>query len=189
MIRFLPNALSIARFLLGGVFAVMLAIRSAGKTIPVWNLVLCFLAIVLSDLLDGWLSRRFNCQSELGAVLDVSADSFFLLLSLIVSNYYGLVPVWFTMIVILKLADFILSSIIFSAEGNRHFIFDFLGRFTVVGFYFLPILVGISPQSGFIKIAAIFLAITAVCSSILRWFSFTRKTEALKAAGTPSQEE
>lgn len=181
--------LSILRFPLGGVFAFMLAIKFAGKTIPVWNLMLCFLGIALSDLLDGWISRKFNCQSALGAVLDVSADSFFLLLSLIVSNYYGLVPVWFTIVVLFKLVDFILSSMIFSAEGNRHFIFDFLGRYTVVGFYLLPVLVGIFPQSSLIKVAAIFLAVSAVCSSILRWYSFTRKTAALKAARMPSQEE
>ena len=142
-----------------------------------WNLLICFMAIALSDLMDGWISRKFDCQSGIGAILDVSADSFFILLALIVSNYYGFVPIWFTIIVILKLVDFILSSMIFSTGGKRHFIFDFLGRFTAVGFYLLPILVGLFPQTGIIKAVALFLAITAVCSSTLRWFSFTRQTD------------
>ena len=172
MIRLLPNVLSALRFPLGGAFAYLLAIRSAGKTIPVWSLLICFMAIALSDLMDGWISRKFDCQSDIGAILDVSADSFFILLALIVSNYYGFVPIWFTIIVILKLVDFILSSLIFSTGEKRHFIFDFLGRFTAVGFYLLPILVGIFPQSGIIKAATLFLAITAMCSSMLRWFSF-----------------
>lgn len=188
MIRLLPNVLSALRFPLGAAFAMMLANRFAGRIIPVWNLIVCFLAIALSDQLDGWISRKFDCQSDIGAVLDVSADSFFLFLSLIVSNYYGFVPVWFTAIVILKLVDFILSSLIFSAEGKRHFVFDILGRFTVVGFYLFPVFVGISPQTGIIKIAAVILAISAVCSSILRWFSFARKAPASKAAGTPFRE-
>lgn len=177
MIRLLPNVLSALRFPLGGAFAYLLAIRSAGDTIPVWSLLICFMAIALSDLMDGWISRKFDCQSDIGATLDVSADSSFILLALIVSNYYGFVPIWFTVIVILKLVDFILSSMIFSTGVKRHFIFDFLGRFTAVGFYLLPILVGIFPQTGIIKAAALFLAITAVCSSTLRWFSFARQTD------------
>ncbi|MCI1952088.1 MAG: CDP-alcohol phosphatidyltransferase family protein [Clostridiales bacterium] len=177
IIRLLPNALSALRFPLGGVFAYLLALRCAGKTIPVWSLLICFMAIALSDLMDGWISRKFDCQSGIGAFLDVSADSFFILLALIISNYYGFVPIWFTIIVILKLVDFILSSVIFSTGAKKHFVFDFLGRFTAVGFYLLPILVGIFPQTGIIKAAAFFLAITAVCSSTLRWFSFFRQTD------------
>lgn len=177
MIRVLPNVLSALRFPLGGAFAYLLAIRSAGKTIPVWSLLICFMVIALSDLMDGWISRKFDCQSDIGATLDVSADSFFILLALIVSNYYGFVPIWFTIIVILKLVDFILSSRIFSAGEKRHFVFDFLGRFTAAGFFLLPILVGIFPQTGIIKAAALFLAITAMCSSTLRWFFFARQTD------------
>lgn len=177
IIRLLPNVLSALRFPLGGVFAYLLALRFAGKTIPMWSLLICFMAIALSDLMDGWISRKFNCQTGIGAFLDVSADSFFILLALIISNYYGFVPIWFTIIVILKLVDFILSSMIFSTSGKKHFIFDFLGRFTAVGFYLLPILVGIFPQTGIIKAVALFLAITAVCSSTLRWFSFTWQTD------------
>lgn len=177
IIQLLPNVLSALRFPLGGAFAYLLAIRSAGNTIPVWSLLICFTAIALSDLMDGWISRKFDCQSDIGAILDVSADSFFILLSLIVSNYYDFVPIWFTIIVILKLVDFILSSLIFSTGEKRHFIFDFLGRSSAVGFYLLPILAGIFPHTGIIKAAILFLAITATCSSILRWFSFGRLTD------------
>ena len=176
MIRLLPNALSALRFPLGGAFAFILAMRSFGKLIPVWSLLICFMAIVLSDLLDGWISRKFDCQSDTGAILDVSADSFFILLSLLVSNCCGFVPIWFTLTVILKLFDFILSSMIFSTGSKRHFIFDFLGRCTAVGFYLLPIIVGLFPQTDIIRAATVFLTFTAVCSSMLRWFSFVWQT-------------
>ena len=176
MIRLLPNVLSALRFPLGGAFAYLLAIRSAGRAIPVWSLLICFMAIALSDLMDGWTSRKLDCQSDIGAILDVSADSFFILLTLIVSNYYGFVPVWFTIIVILKLVDFILSSLIFSTGEKRPFIFDFLGRFTAVGFYLLPLFVGISPQAGIIEAATVLLTFSALCSSMLRWFSFIWQT-------------
>jgi phosphatidylglycerophosphate synthase len=177
IIRLLPNALSALRFPLGSAFAYLLARRSAGEINSVWSLLICFMAIALSDLMDGWISRKFDCQSDIGAILDVSADSFVILLALIVSNYYGFVPIWFTIIVILKLVDFILSSMIFSTGEKRHFIFDFLGKFTAVGFYLLPILVGIFQHTGIVRASTFFLVFTAICSSMLRWFSFGRLTD------------
>lgn len=172
IIRMLPNVLSSIRFPLGGIFAVMLISRLAGGTIPWWWLVICFILIALSDLLDGWIARNFDCQSNAGAILDVASDSFYIFLSLAVLNIYNIIPIWFTVIVILKLADFILSSRIFSAGKKGYFIFDFLGRFTAVGFYLLPVLAGIFPHTGILIDATLFLMFTAVCSSILRWLSF-----------------
>lgn len=175
MIRPLPNVLSAIRFPLGGIFAFMLVIRFTGKTISPWSFFVCFIAIALSDLTDGWVARKFDCQSDVGAVLDVSADSFYLLLSLGVLNAYHILPIWFTTIVVLKLVDFILSSRIFSTGKKTHFVFDSLGRATVVGFYHLPILMGIFPNVGIFKIAIPVLAFSAVCSSTLRWLSFGRQ--------------
>lgn len=172
IICLLPNALSAMRFPLGGTFAFMLAIRFAGKTISPWSLLVCFAAIAMSDLLDGWIARNFSCQSNIGAALDVSSDSFYILLSLAVLNACHIVPIWFTATVVLKLADFILSSRIFSASKNGYFVFDPLGRLTAGGFYIVPILAGICPYAGVIGAVTLFLAFTAMCSSLLRWFSF-----------------
>ena len=178
VIRLLPNILSVLRIPLGGAFAFMLSIRFAGGIMPVWHLTVCFLAIALSDRMDGWISRRFDCSSDIGAVLDVSADSFFLLVTLIVSNCYDIVPVWFTVIVVLKLLDFILSSMIFSIGVKKHFVFDFLGRLTAVGFYLVPGLEVICPKAGIVKVAAAFLTFTAISSSMLRWLTFARQKSA-----------
>lgn len=164
------------RFPLGVTFAFMLAARFSGKAAPVWGLLIIFMAVSLSDLLDGFIARHFGCKSDIGAVLDVTADSFFILLSLVVSNCFHVVPVWFTAAIVLKLADFILSSRMISAGENGHFVFDLLGRFTAVGFYLMPLLAGIFPYSSVITAAALFLVFSAVCSSILRWSSFVRQT-------------
>lgn len=165
----LPNTLSIIRFPLGSIFAVMLVLRFSTETVPWWPLLICFVMIALSDLLDGIAARNFHCQSKVGAVLDVSADSFFILLSLVVLNFYKVIPIWFTVTVILKLDDFIISSWVFSGGEKGHFVFDLLGRSTAVGFYLMPIFAGVFPHAFMLKVAALFLALTAVCSSMLRW--------------------
>jgi phosphatidylglycerophosphate synthase len=171
LIPLLPNFLSVIRFPLGCLFAILLFFRFTAENFPIWGLLSCFAPIALSDFLDGQVARRWVCQSHIGMILDVAADSFYILLSLVLLNFYHIIPIWFTAIVILKLADFILSSRIFAGK-KKHFVFDFLGRLTAVGFYLFPVLAGMFPHTGLINAVTSFLAFAAVLSSILRWISF-----------------
>ncbi len=172
LIRMVPNFLSVIRFPLGCLFAALLSFRFTTANFPVWGLLFCFTPIALSDFLDGKIARRLICRSYIGAIIDVAADSFYILLSLVLLNFYHIIPIWFTGIVIFKLVDFILSSRVFSASKKRQFVFDLLGRLTVVGFYILPVLAGMFPHNGLINTVTLFLAFAAVFSSIVRWSSF-----------------
>lgn len=172
LIHLVPNFLSVIRFPLGCLFAALLFFRFTEANFPVWRLLFCFTPIALSDFLDGKIARRLICQSYIGAIIDVAADSFYILLSLVPLNIFHVIPIWFTAIVILKLVDFILSSRIISSGKKRQFIFDFLGRLTAVGFYILPVLAGIFPHTGLINTVTLLLTFTAVFSSIVRWTSF-----------------
>ncbi len=172
LIRLLPNFLSVIRFPLGCLFAALLFLRFTSTNYPVWRLLSCFAPIALSDFLDGKIARRWICQSYIGVILDVAADSFYILLSLVLLNFYHIIPIWFTAIVILKLVDFILSSRIFLVGKKGQFVFDFLGRLTAVGFYILPVLAGMFPRTGLVNTVTLFLAFAAVFSSIVRWTSF-----------------
>ena len=79
----LPNAVTIARGLVGPIGAfLLLESRYAGVQLQNEALsnayaiasALVFLAAALSDGLDGWLARRYAAESALGAVLDPIAD-------------------------------------------------------------------------------------------------------------------
>lgn len=60
---------------------------------------ICFIAFV-SDVLDGWLARKFDTVSELGKVLDPIADKIYIGLVVITMAAYSLIPLWFLAIVI-----------------------------------------------------------------------------------------
>lgn len=80
------DAVTIART--GGIVAVAYAI-SPGLSLATWS---ALLALVLLDLVDGYLARRFGGTAA-GAVLDMEADQFtVLLLSLLILRDGG--PVW-----------------------------------------------------------------------------------------------
>jgi phosphatidylglycerophosphate synthase len=59
-----------------------------------WGLWFIFLAMVSSDLVDGWLARRLQQMSKLGHILDHLCDVLFILAALSTFVGRGLVPWW-----------------------------------------------------------------------------------------------
>ena len=60
----------------------------------------------VSDALDGFLARRFNWMSQLGATLDPLADKFLVAAVFVVFTLQGLIPLWVAIIVLAR--DFII---------------------------------------------------------------------------------
>jgi cardiolipin synthase (CMP-forming) len=90
----LPNLITMARIL--SVPLIVWTITS-GHMLPAF---LLFLAAGISDAVDGFLAKRFNMTSELGALLDPLADK-----ALIVSIYVSLgiseaLPRWVVILVV-----------------------------------------------------------------------------------------
>lgn len=79
MLRHIPNLITVLRGV-GGVVGAWLLLQSAGaaleETAVFYGVLsgLIFIAAALTDWLDGWLARRLDAQSALGALLDPVAD-------------------------------------------------------------------------------------------------------------------
>jgi cardiolipin synthase (CMP-forming) len=90
----IPNIITLGRILL--VPVVVWAIASG----TMWIAFLLFVAAGVSDAIDGFLAKRFNMTTELGAYLDPLADK-----ALIVSIYLtlginGAIPRWLVILVV-----------------------------------------------------------------------------------------
>ena len=75
--RFLtwPNRLTMLRIVLVGPFVVMLLnLRSPGWEWTRHAAIALFVVMIFSDMLDGYLARRFNQETRLGRFLDPVAD-------------------------------------------------------------------------------------------------------------------
>jgi phosphatidylglycerophosphate synthase len=90
MVRFGPaNVVTTVRSTLVGVITGMVA-ASFVAPIPVGTLVAVAVPALLLDAVDGWIARRTNSASELGARFDMEVDAFLLLvLSAYVSQRLG----------------------------------------------------------------------------------------------------
>lgn len=123
----LPNLLTMLRFLLSVQFIWILAelLQHGSTHVSASPFILLFF-IYLTDLLDGRLARAFKAMSNIGSILDVSADCFFIAISMIFFNFYNLLPVWYTLVVILDFGGFLLTFKIIGAHGaykEKHFCF------------------------------------------------------------------
>lgn len=95
-LRWLPNAISLLRIAL---VAPILLLILDGRFAPA--LVLFFIA-GFSDGIDGYLAKRFDWHTRLGALLDPVADKLLVAGTFIMLTYTQHIPLWLAAVVILR---------------------------------------------------------------------------------------
>src|SRR5262245_59519736 len=104
------NKITILRILLVPFFIVQVlyyaeATESAAREWYRLAALLTFATAALFDALDGYIARRYNQRSELGAILDPLADKLLLVFAIVLLSRHDKpsldrIPFWFTMTVI-----------------------------------------------------------------------------------------
>ena len=105
--RWLPNAITLLRIALVAGF--LLAMGSSPRTtLPPPGIrgllaLAALLAIGGSDVLDGYLARRFGLTSRLGVILDAAADK---IAQLCITGYFvfftPFIPLWFLLLILAR---------------------------------------------------------------------------------------
>ena len=115
----LPNVLTMSRLFLTVVFLYLLTLgeRSWGHDAAVGVLLIAG----LTDLLDGWLARRWNICTAFGRMADPLMDKFLICGGFIYFFYFreDLVPFWVVMVVVGR--EFVVTALRFYVEsiGNK----------------------------------------------------------------------
>jgi len=92
----LPNLITIARILLIPVVAFFLLDYDYKLAFIV------FMIAAAGDWLDGFLARRLNQMSQLGAVLDPVADKMTMMTVALLQAAQGMLPVWLAVVIVLR---------------------------------------------------------------------------------------
>ena len=76
MIRFIPNALTVARLFLSVIFLwmVLYSPKAEHATALLDGAFAMFLVAAITDIIDGYVARRFNVTSKFGRIVDPLAD-------------------------------------------------------------------------------------------------------------------
>jgi len=92
----LPNSITVLRIAIIPVFLYFLVSEIYGAAL------LLFAFGSVTDALDGYIARKFDQVTDLGKILDPTADKLFLFFSFFASYFIGILPFWFFSIILLK---------------------------------------------------------------------------------------
>lgn len=94
-----PNLLTLSRFFLTPFIVLFLFID-----IPFNYLIAVILFVIgcITDLLDGYMARKYNLGSKLGIFLDPMADKVFSYTIVLILLYYNVFPLWITLLIFIR---------------------------------------------------------------------------------------
>ena len=118
----LPNLISLLRLACVPVFVWLLVedelLAAAG-----------LLAVLgATDWVDGWIARRFDQGSELGKILDPTADRVLLLVAAIALMVQGSVPLWVGVLVLGRELVVSVAALLLAAAGARRIDVQWVGK-------------------------------------------------------------
>jgi CDP-diacylglycerol--glycerol-3-phosphate 3-phosphatidyltransferase len=96
------NALTLLRLVLVPVFAAMVVASEMSHA--GWRIAasLVFALASVTDLVDGWIARRFGLVTPVGKVADPIADKALTGAALLMLSWYDLLPWWVTVVILVR---------------------------------------------------------------------------------------
>lgn len=149
MLKHIPNILTIIRFFL--IFPLVAFAMNDEYLIAA----LIFTISGLTDILDGFIARKFNLISDFGKLMDPFADKLVQISLLIVLTIKNILPFWILAIVCAKELSMILGAT-FLYEKNTILPSNWYGKLATVIFYFALILAMITKYIYLVYFAIIF---------------------------------
>jgi cardiolipin synthase len=128
----IPNVLTIIRFLLiPGFVYYFFSPMEYGIRIAI----VIFVVAGLTDILDGFIARRYNLITRLGIVLDPLADKLMLLTVLISITLKNQIPFWIIIVVAIKETLLILGAITLFNDHDIVVPANRFGKVSTIAFY------------------------------------------------------
>jgi CDP-diacylglycerol--glycerol-3-phosphate 3-phosphatidyltransferase len=121
----LPNALTIARFVMIPAFVVAYANAENG---PSWVAGIIFAVAGITDQVDGWLARRWQVESEFGKYADPLADRLMIDAAIIMLVVADRLPWWALAIILVRDGLLIAGTKVVQRLPNYDFSVSFLGK-------------------------------------------------------------
>ncbi|WP_255724574.1 CDP-diacylglycerol--glycerol-3-phosphate 3-phosphatidyltransferase [Shimazuella soli] len=128
----IPNILTIFRFFLVPTYLFIYFSDIPSKLF--WSVAIILLAGI-TDVVDGYIARRYNLVTEIGSLLDPLADKLMIIavfLSLLITHK---ITLWAAFAVFLRDISMIIYSTLFHLKGKKTIPANIMGKLTTVLFY------------------------------------------------------
>jgi cardiolipin synthase (CMP-forming) len=180
-VRHLPNLICLIRLLL--IWPIVTALH-AGQHLTALGL---FIAAALSDGLDGYLAKRFGWTSDLGKILDPTADKLLLMCVFVEGAWLALIPWWVTAAVVARDVMIGLGALIYRLwfgplRGQPTLLskVNTGAQLIYVALVMLRAAVGLPPRA-LLDAASLLVLATTVTSGVHYLLTFTRRAWTLPA--------
>ena len=180
----IPNIISIVRILLVPVFCVMYftpGMRLASLVV--------LIASGLSDLVDGYIARKFNQITDLGKVLDPIADKLFHMSTIFCLCIDGVVGYWLLVIVVAKELFMICGGVILYKKNRAVIASKWYGKLSSSLFFSAFVLSFVPVESDSYKIFISCLFAVAVLISIYALVNYVSKAVSINNARKKAERE
>jgi cardiolipin synthase len=159
-IKNIPNTLSVIRLIMVPLFVALFIADFTTAAIAV------FILAGATDVLDGYIARKFNCTSTLGKILDPLADKFMQLAAFVCLWYKGLIPGWMPIIYLIKEIFTVIAAFVIFRKTRFVVKSNIFGKLSTVlvfgGVFVIAIFGDIIGKTG----------ATAICLAITLYFVF-----------------
>lgn len=166
-----PNAFSVVRLCCIPLFLWLLFARD-NRAAAAWLLG----GLGATDWVDGWIARRYNQVSELGKVLDPTADRLLFIVGVGAMIIDGSVPLVFAWLVVVREVALGVALVVLTLLGMKRFDVTYLGKLAtfLLMFAFPGFLLGASdfPAHEAFQIAAWILGIPGLVISYYSAFTY-----------------
>lgn len=129
-----PNAISVVRLACAPLVWWLLLVADEP-----WGAVAVLAGLGASDWVDGWIARRFDQGSELGKVLDPTADRVLLLVGVAALLVDDRIPDWYGILVVVREVAIAVVTLSLAAVGARRIDVLWVGKAgTLLTMFSLP---------------------------------------------------
>ena len=125
----IPNILSVARLLMSVAFAVLFISDRYKLSLAV------FMLAGATDVVDGFLARKYNWITDMGKILDPVADKLMQFTALVCLSIRHYIPLWLLFMIFIKEALTGVGSIVFYKKFRQIGVSKYYGKAYTVLFY------------------------------------------------------
>ena len=96
-----------------------------------FELVIFIVLIWFSDLLDGFLARRWNQITELGKIIDPLADKLSVFVIVLILVYQHIIPLWYVITIVSRDAVILFAGLYLKSKKNIVMMSNWMGKIAV----------------------------------------------------------
>ena len=163
----IPNVISVVRLLCVPIFLWLLFGRD-----DEFAAALLLAALGATDWVDGYIARHFGQVSELGKILDPTADRILLLTAMVSIVVSGAVPLWVALLAIGRESLVAIAAIVLGILGARRIDVTWYGKAGTFGLMFaFPLFLASHSDVGWADTARLLAWICVIPGLVLAWYS------------------